>query len=74
MALVPKEVSKLADTNQVPQIGDRQPAVAAVAVSTGIANNADETDLVVLKSEYDTAVAAINSALAALRYHGLIKE
>lgn len=56
------KVSKLADTNNNPQIGDRQAAVADISVTGTYATD-------------DTPIeTAVNGILAALRAHGLIAD
>lgn len=59
--MVAKVNSKLADTNSVPQIGDAQTAIADVTVTGTYADDDDAIEL------------AINSIIAALVYHGLVK-
>lgn len=57
-----KTVSKLADSTDKPQIGERQAAVADITVTGTYATD-------------DSAIeTAVNGALAALRAHGLIAD
>jgi hypothetical protein len=59
--MVAKVDSKLADKNDIPQIGNAQPHIADVSVSGTYAD------------DDDALAAAINSILAVLEYHGLVK-
>lgn len=68
--MVAKTESQFADRNQVPQLGVAQAHIADASVAHALNATFSDTEV---EGALNTLGGKINSILAALEYHGLVK-
>ncbi len=66
------EIKILTGGKIVPNSGTQAVNIADAVVATGLANNADVTTLVTLKTEHDALVTKLNAIIAALEDAGIL--